>query len=475
MPAMTLNAIAQSSAERLVNSAVEGVVLALLAWLVLRLVPRQNAGTRFLVWMAALLSIAALPLVEVIQRQSGPVASAISHPALTLPAGLGLVLFLTWVSVAMLLLARVVMGLIQLRKLRASAEAVDPAMLDVLPRQTLLDFQQHRAVELCVSDAVSVPTAVGLFRPAVLVPRWTLSELSADDLNSVLVHELAHLKRRDDWTNLLQKVVRAVFFFHPAVWWIENRLSLEREMACDEHVLATQANPRAYAECLVSLAERGFLHRAVAMAQGAVSRVRECSARVAQILNASGPGSAKASRLALVSAASGSVLMLATFAQAPNLVVFGSYSTPTQMASAEVSDRAAQIVPASWHPQNEAVARATTSAYAPKVAMSVERKAEKPALVAATRKAVVQPGKVKPPSAPGLYHTVVDSNTESGLYHAVAHRSAAPTNDAVGTVVLIQETAFYTNGQRVWQISIYRMAVLQEQPTAPHDFSRKAI
>ena len=126
-----------------------------------------------------------------------------------------------------------------------------------------------------------------------MLPAWALSELSAADLNSVLVHELAHLRRRDDWTNLLQKMVRAVFFFHPAVWWIESRLSLEREMACDEHVLANSEDPRAYAECLVSLAERGFLHRAVMLAQGAVHRVKECSARVTQILASGRPRTAQ--------------------------------------------------------------------------------------------------------------------------------------------------------------------------------------
>ena len=165
-----------------------------------------------------------------------------------------------------------------------------------LPRQTLAEFQQHRRVSLCVSDRVSVPTAVGLFRPAVVLPTWTLSELSAGDLNSVLVHELAHLRRRDDWTNLLQKLVRAVFFFHPAVWWIESRLSLEREMACDEHVLANTEDPRAYAECLVSLAEKGFLHRAVMLAQGAVHRVKECSARVASDTRSGRPRTAQAHR-----------------------------------------------------------------------------------------------------------------------------------------------------------------------------------
>src|SRR5205085_3857822 len=114
---------------------------------------------------------------------------------------------------------------------------------------------------------------------------WALRELSADELRTTLLHEFAHLQRRDDWTNLAQKVVRTIFFFHPAVWWIERRLSLEREMACDEAVLAETENPRAYAECLVSLAEKSVVRRGLALAQAMVGRARETSLRLARILD----------------------------------------------------------------------------------------------------------------------------------------------------------------------------------------------
>jgi beta-lactamase regulating signal transducer with metallopeptidase domain len=465
MPVQILNAIAQSSAERLVNSALEGIVLALLAWLVLGLFPRQNAGTRFSIWMAVLLSIAVLPLAEALARIERPAAAAIGNPPLTIPASWGTALFVVWATIASVLLARVVAGVLQLRKLRNAAEEVNPVSLDALSRQTLLDFQQHRAVKLCVSNSVSVPTAVGLFRPAVVVPRWALSELAADDLNAVLVHELAHLKRRDDWTNLVQKLVRAVFFFHPAVWWIENRLSLEREMACDEHVLATTANPRGYAECLVSLAERGFLHRAVMMAQGAVSRVRECSARVAQILNGGRPRTAQASRLALISAASGSILMLATFAQAPNLVAFGRPAPSAQAASSAAlagghgslarrsETNQAKLTLAAWHPQSQAVARATPAAYA---GSQQSNSAKAPAI----SRPAVQRRYAQRQAAPLLHRASFQQH---------ASDSAAPQ------LVLVQQTTYFTDGQQVWAVSIYRVAVLQAQPAAAPDFSRRAI
>ena len=95
--------------------------------------------------------------------------------------------------------------------------------------------------------------------------------------------------RKDDWTNLIQKILGALLFFHPAVWWIEKKLALEREMACDDLVLAQTTSPRAYAECLVSLAEKSFLRRGLALAQAAVDRVRNVSLRVTRILDVNRP------------------------------------------------------------------------------------------------------------------------------------------------------------------------------------------
>jgi hypothetical protein len=103
-------------------------------------------------------------------------------------------------------------------------------------------------------------------------------------LNQILLHELAHLRRWDDWTNLIQQIVKSILFFHPAVWWLEKRVALEREMACDDAVLAVTASPRAYAECLTHLAERSFVQRGIALAQAMLGKVRQTSARVAQIL-----------------------------------------------------------------------------------------------------------------------------------------------------------------------------------------------
>ncbi len=466
MPVTTLNAMAQSSAERLVNSTVEGAILALLVWLVLRLLPRQNAGTRFSLWMAALLSIATLPLAEALARVDRPITSVVSHTALTMPAAWGTAIFLLWALIASLLLTRVLVGVWQLGRLRRSAEEIDLASLDPLSRQTLAEFQQYRKAALCVSGRVSVPTAVGLFRAAVVLPRWVLSELSAADLNSVLVHELAHLRRRDDWTNLLQKLVHAVFFFHPAIWWIESRLSLEREMACDEHVLTNTEDPRAYAECLVSLAEKGFLHRAALLAQGAVHRVRECSIRVTRILANGRPRTAHASRMALLSAASGSVLLLATFAQAPNLVSFRSQPTGSYAGNlfspANGLSNGVALTPAAWHPDSQPAPVVVPANYVVKPAAAQVKSSGHTGAskTAATRIPAAPSGVTSTKSAPLLH--------KAGL--------TLPPQAETSAVVIVRETGLYSDGSQLWTVSIYHMTVLKPHVSAvKNDNPRKAI
>ena len=123
-------------------------------------------------------------------------------------------------------------------------------------RKTVEAIRESNGVTIATSEDMRVPAAIGFWKRTIVLPAWALRELPANDLNVVLLHELAHLRRWDAWTNLIQKIVRSIFFFHPAVWWIENRLSVEREMACDDAVLEQTANPHGYATCLVSLLEK---------------------------------------------------------------------------------------------------------------------------------------------------------------------------------------------------------------------------
>jgi len=321
-----LNALAQTSALQIVDCLVEGTLIAIFAGLVLGVARRQNSNTRFAVWFSALMAIAVLPLVAGSSHVVNP-AKAVGS-VIILPGSWALYAVGAWAAIAVWSLLRVGRGLWHLRVLRKSCVAVDPAGLEPRVRETLERNRGKRPVRLCTSDLVNIPTAVGFIKPLVIVPGWVMQELTADELNQILLHELAHLGRWDDWTNLAQKVVKAVFFFHPAVWWIEKRVSLEREMACDDVVIAETASPRAYAECLTHLAERTLVQRSVALAQAALGRIRQTSLRVAQILDGNRPaGGGRAWKSAVSLVAGFAVVCVLSVSRAPKLVAFSDNGT----------------------------------------------------------------------------------------------------------------------------------------------------
>src|SRR5580704_13328475 len=316
-----LQTVSQIAIGRILNSLPEGFLIALFAGAMLRFLPRQNSRTRFSVWFVALVAVAGLPLIGSIAGGHS-LAAGVVRPLITVPAPWGLLLFLAWFLAAGFAIAQLAFGLWRLRTLRRSCLAINGTDLDPAIRKTVADFSSARSLTLATSEQVSVPAALGFFKPMIVIPAWALRELSPEELNIILLHEFAHLRRRDAWTNLLQKMVRAVFLFHPAVWWIENRLSLEREMACDDQVLAETANPRGYAKCLIGLLERSFARRGWAMAQAVVHRAHESSLRVAQILDARRPNSKHVWKPALGLVGIFSLVCIAVVPSAPKFVAF---------------------------------------------------------------------------------------------------------------------------------------------------------
>ena len=329
----SLHLSVQLSASQLLNSVAQGIAIAFFAWAVLRLVPRQGAVTRFAVWFSALMAIGVLPIVGLLTSANG-VGGERAASALTLPGAWAIYVFMVWVAIAAVALLKLVIGLARLVMLRRACEIVQPESLDPVLQRTLEEFGAARRVTVCKSDSLGVPAAIGFFKPAVVFPSWAMEELSAEELNSILLHELAHLARWDDWTNLAQKFLRCLFFFHPAVWWIESKLSLEREMACDDIVLARTSNPRAYAECLVSLTEKGLLHRGLALVQAAIGRVRQTTLRVTEILDKKRSGATRVYKPVLSLLGAFSVGCLALSPYAPTLVSFAGSEPMTAISAA---------------------------------------------------------------------------------------------------------------------------------------------
>jgi len=367
MNSFPLQTVAQISVERILNALPEGFLIALFVWALLRVLPRQNSGTRFAVWFLALLTVAALPVLggfgegqAMMMMTSGMSAPATGslRPAIAIPGRWAVFVFLAWALGACAAMIRLASGLWHLRRLQRSCTPVVEADLDPVVRKTFEVIGTSKSVTVATSECVRVPAAIGFWRRTIVLPAWALRELPPEDLNVILLHEFAHLRRGDDWTNLIQKIVRALFFFHPAVWWIENRLSVEREMACDDAVLAETANPRGYATCLVSLLEKNLAHRRAhrlvdkrrSMAQAAVNRAREAALRLAQILDTKRPVATRVWKPALGMVAAFSVVCLMVLPHAPQFVAFDRGFDRGMTASNSDHAYSAAVSPSAFKP-----------------------------------------------------------------------------------------------------------------------------
>ena len=465
----TIHTIAQMSAERMLNCLVQGLLIALFAWIVLRLIGRRNSGTRFAVWFCALLAIAATPCLQI--SLTGAAHVARGPAAVTLPANWALYLFAAWATIGAVGLVRVIAGLWHVRHIRRSSRVVSTNELDPILQATLAEFRASRKVDLRVSDDLHVPTAIGFFKPVVIVPAWALSELPPSELNTILLHELAHLRRWDDWTNLAQKILRAAFFFHPAVLWVENRLSLEREMACDDLVLAQTSNPRAYAQCLVSLAEKNLiLRRGMGLAQAAVGRMRQTTQRVLQILDARRPSGVRVWKPAPWLVGTFSIVCLVSAGHAPQLVAFGDAgrTNGSQYSSAAASGRlddfeppaTPHFVPAKF------VDRSSTTLAPPmqrahKATKHLARPA-KPTLLKAENAENAQPlqasAKVVQPGA-----SADMSQASAKVVPASVSTSDAEQQTMQPAVFVVVESQQYGNAV-IWQVSYWQIMIVQPNP-----------
>jgi GWxTD domain-containing protein len=159
------------------------------------------------------------------------------------------------------------------RKGVCAATASWQALLDRLAARVRVS----RPVTLLESCLAEVPVVIGYVRPVILMPVGLLAGLPAGQVESILLHELAHIRRHDYLVNLLQIVVESLVFYHPAVWWISGVIRSERENCCDDVVVATQGDAFAYAAALTALEQnRGAVREAVLAATGGslVKRVR---------------------------------------------------------------------------------------------------------------------------------------------------------------------------------------------------------
>lgn len=268
-----LSNFSQSAAATLITEAWQGMVVAICLAICLRLAPRTTAGHRFGIWAAGFLTVAGLPFLPLLARlafgsashATVNVAASSIRPWLQLDARWSLALAALWVTASLLRAVDLAVHTRRLRKLWKSATPVE------FSEASALSISGRAIIQLCTTTMLERPGVIGFLTPRILIPEWLFARLTPAELDQIVLHETEHLRRRDDWTNLLQKLALVLFPLSPALWWLERQLCLEREMACDEGVIRRTNAPRAYAECLASLAERGIEHRSQGLALGALS------------------------------------------------------------------------------------------------------------------------------------------------------------------------------------------------------------
>ena len=273
---------------------------------------RRTAQTRYIAALSSLLVMLALAVgtfawqvgsetapTSIVATASHFVAPMASDPPKTampqavsvprVPSNVSLQDLLPWIDglwiVGVLTLSiRSFGGWWYLRRLRLASIAEPPAaVLDAFQRIAGC-LGLTRTVVLRLSRAIDGPMTIGTVRAIVLLPFSAITSLGPDELEVVLAHELAHVRRADFFWNILQTVAETLFFFHPAVWWISSRVRHERELCCDDLALATCPNPVTYASALYRLEEHRSRHLRLAMALDGHQSRHTLLMRIARIL-----------------------------------------------------------------------------------------------------------------------------------------------------------------------------------------------
>ena len=158
-----------------------------------------------------------------------------------------------WLAGVLLLSARFLGGLIVAERLKRNEASLFLQQWQEKLSTLARELRVSRPVRLCESMLVEVPTVIGWMRPVILVPASALTGLSAEQLEAILAHELAHIRRYDYLINLLQTAVETLLFYHPAVWWVSGQIRQEREHCCDDLAVAACGSVLVYARALAEL------------------------------------------------------------------------------------------------------------------------------------------------------------------------------------------------------------------------------
>ena len=165
-------------------------------------------------------------------------------------------LTLVWLAGVSFLSARMLGGLIYTRRLRRRDAWPVGGFWQERAEEIARRLLVSRPVRVLESALVRVPTAVGWLRPVILLPASAFTGLTPQQLETILAHELAHIRRHDYLFNLLQTLAETLLFYHPAAWWVSRRVRQERELVCDDLAVAATGDALTYARAPHRLSRR---------------------------------------------------------------------------------------------------------------------------------------------------------------------------------------------------------------------------
>ena len=263
----------------LLHSLWQGLVCIVVVLVVLRCLPSKWSSARYAIATVALLVIFVSSLTTFIYLndsfERAPIESAaqayFAYPVENLQqennylTGLLLMvkstlqqylpfIVLCWGIGTLLFAIRLFGGWLTLKRLKASAISVDDNWNERLQNLTR-KLGIKEMILLAESAIAQAPVVIGFFKPVILIPMGMFGGLSTEQLESIIIHELIHIRRRDYLVNLLQSILEAVFFFNPFVWIISGIIRREREHCCDDAVIKVHGNALAYAQALAALEE----------------------------------------------------------------------------------------------------------------------------------------------------------------------------------------------------------------------------
>ena len=323
--------LAKAAAECVLTCAWQGTLLVAAVTFLLRPLRGMSATARFFLWSAvsALLLLMPLRQIHLASQQASSGSSSGLH--LALPMFLAWVFAVAWTLLSLYRATQLLRSARHVLRVAREAQPLSPE------QRGLFDLPSTTLDLIATSNLVDVPCVAGFHAPKVLLPFGLIESMAPVELAQVVRHELEHVRRADQWLNLLQKLLLTLFPLNPGLWWAERKLCAERELACDDSVLAETNAPADYALSLANLAELSLARRSASLMLGAWRKRSELSIRIHRILS-SRPRWRNASTIASVAVLTLTIAGAADLLnRAPTVMSFASPTTTAHAAPLAVT------------------------------------------------------------------------------------------------------------------------------------------